>query len=60
VAEAQQVRRREHARDAIAAAMYSTYGQEDTDRSRRIADVAMEAPGDFLEAQDGDESKEVP
>ncbi|MGW4505742.1 hypothetical protein ACWENO_13990 [Streptomyces sp. NPDC004436] len=45
--EPQRARRRKQARDAIATAMHSTYGQEDTDRSRRIADVALDALGDL-------------
>ncbi|MFE9844729.1 hypothetical protein [Streptomyces goshikiensis] len=45
--EPQRAARRKQAHDAIATAMYSTYGQEDTDRSNRIADTAMDALGDL-------------
>lgn len=45
--EAQRERRRIQARDAIAHAMYDTYGQQDTGRSHRIADLAMDGLGDL-------------
>ncbi|KPC67997.1 hypothetical protein ADL27_57590 [Streptomyces sp. NRRL F-6602] len=44
--EAQREHRRIQARDAIAHAMYDTYGQQDTGRSQRIADLAMDALAD--------------
>ncbi|WP_416520070.1 hypothetical protein [Streptomyces achromogenes] len=44
---AQRERRWKQARDTIAAAMYDTYGQQDKDRSQRIADTAMNALGDL-------------
>lgn len=43
----QREHRRQRARDAIARAMYDTYGQHDTDRSQRIADLAMDALADL-------------
>ncbi|MGK9463968.1 hypothetical protein ACSLFT_28640 [Streptomyces sp. G6] len=45
--EAQREHRRKQARDAIAHAMYDTYGQQDTGRSQRIADLAMDGLGDL-------------
>ncbi|WP_046248078.1 hypothetical protein [Streptomyces sp. MBT28] len=45
--EAQREHRRKQAHTAIAHAMYDTYGQQDTDRSQRIADLAMDALGDL-------------
>ncbi|WP_055694663.1 hypothetical protein [Streptomyces prasinopilosus] len=44
--ETQRQRRWTQARDTIARAMYDTYGQNDTDRSQRIADLAMDALAD--------------
>lgn len=44
--DAQRARRWKQARNAIAEAMYDTYGQQDTDRSQRIADLAMDALAD--------------
>lgn len=43
----QRDRRWAKAHTAIADAMYATYGQQDTDRSQRIADTAMNALGDL-------------
>jgi hypothetical protein len=43
----QRDRRWKQARNAIAHAMYDTYGQNDSDRSQRIADTAMDALGDL-------------
>ena len=43
----QRDRRWKQAHTAIADAVYDTYGQQDTDRSQRIADTAMDALGDL-------------
>ncbi|MEU3529384.1 hypothetical protein AB0E62_37025 [Streptomyces sp. NPDC038707] len=43
----QREHRRKQAHAAIATAVYDTYGQQDTDRSQRIADTAMDALGDL-------------
>lgn len=45
--DAQRAARRRKAHDAIAHAVYNTYGQQDTGRSQRIADTAMDALGDL-------------
>ncbi|MYW46343.1 hypothetical protein [Streptomyces sp. SID161] len=44
---AQRERRWKQARNAISNAVYDTYGQQDKDRSQRIADTAMDALGDL-------------
>lgn len=45
--ETQRQRRWKQARDTIATAMYDTYGQQDSDRAQRIADIAMDALADI-------------